>query len=202
MPRSYRLGRRAEIKTGTRARIVAAAMAIYRAQGVAAASNLAIARAADVAPATVRNHFPRPDDLSSAVLEAVLAELRPPGPEVLDGVVGTRDRLTRLAWALAEFYERSEPWWQTYAREPALTAAWAEGADWFERHVDRLYRMAIEPLDRDEAAVAVVATIVGPPAYYSLRGQGLSADRAVEIGLELAVPWLEQRAAMHRADER
>jgi len=58
MPRSYNLGRRAGPKAETRDRIVAAAMAIYRDHGMAAASNLAVARAADVAPATVRNHFP------------------------------------------------------------------------------------------------------------------------------------------------
>ena len=62
MPRSYNLGRRAEPKADTRARIVDAALAIYRDRGLAGASNLAIARVADVVPATVRNHFPEPGE--------------------------------------------------------------------------------------------------------------------------------------------
>ena len=58
MPRRYTLGKRAGPKADTRARILAAAVEIYRDRGMAAASNLAIAHAADVSPATVRNHFP------------------------------------------------------------------------------------------------------------------------------------------------
>ena len=85
MPRSYNLGRRAEPKADTRARIVAAAMAIYRDRGLAAASNLAIARAADVAPATVRNHFPDPGDLARAVFDGLLEELRVPNSAIFDG---------------------------------------------------------------------------------------------------------------------
>jgi hypothetical protein len=36
-------------------------------------------------------------------------------------------RLTTLAEALAAFYERSEPWWRVYEREPQLIAAWGGG---------------------------------------------------------------------------
>ena len=54
MPRPYQLGRRADLKATTRARIVAAALAIYLDRGLAGASNLAVAKAADVAPGTVR----------------------------------------------------------------------------------------------------------------------------------------------------
>src|ERR1044072_3032493 len=120
MPRSYNLGRRAAPKADTRARIVAAALRIYRDRGLAAASNLAVARAADVAPGTVRNHFPDEQDLADAVFEAMLVELRVPTRTTLDGADGLRDRLERLARELAAFYERSEPWWRAYEREPEL----------------------------------------------------------------------------------
>ena len=85
MPRSYNLGRRAAPKAEIRARIVAAALEIYRDRGLAGASNLAIARAADVAPATVRNHFPDPADLPRAVFDALLVELRIPTPAIFEG---------------------------------------------------------------------------------------------------------------------
>jgi AcrR family transcriptional regulator len=195
MPRSYRLGRRAETQAETRARIVAAATVIYRDQGMAAASNLAIARAADVAPATVRNHFPDPGDLAAAVLEGVIAGLRPPSAEIFAGAVGIRERVARLGDALVEFNVRSEPWWEVFTREPALTEAWAGGAEWYSRHVDGLYRQAIEPLGSDDTAVAVVTAVVGTPFYYALRGQGFPPEQAMDIGVELAVPWLEARAA-------
>ena len=99
MPRPYDLGRRAALKADTRARIVSAALEIYRDRGLAGASNLAIARAADVAPATVRNHFPEPDGLARAVFEAVLAELRIPTSAIFDGHPGLADRVERLARA-------------------------------------------------------------------------------------------------------
>ena len=70
MPRPYRLGRRAAPKAEVRERIIAAALVIYAERGLAGASNLSIAKAADVAPATVRNHFPEPGDLAQAVFAA------------------------------------------------------------------------------------------------------------------------------------
>ncbi len=64
--------------------IAAAALEIYRERGLAGASKLAIARAADVAPATVRNHFPEPGDLARAIFAALLVELQIPTPVVFD----------------------------------------------------------------------------------------------------------------------
>jgi hypothetical protein len=65
---------------------------------------------ADVAPATVRNHFPDPRGLGSrAVFEAMLAEVDFPTPAIFDGLDGLRARVGRLARELAAFYERSQP---------------------------------------------------------------------------------------------
>jgi AcrR family transcriptional regulator len=188
----------------TRSRIVAAALDIYRDRGLAGASNLAIARAADVAPATVRNHFPAPADLSRAVFEALLVELRVPTASIFDGVDGLAARLERLATELATFYERSEPWWRAYEREPELIQAWGGGVDQYYGDVDRLMRSALGDLSTDDEAVAVVAAVVGPPTFFALRARGLSSDDAVRLCLELAVPWLEDRQAERgsRHDQR
>src|SRR5688572_13534634 len=97
MPRSYNLGRREGPKSETRAGIVAAALEIYRDRGLAGASNLAIARAADVAPATVRNHFPGEGDLARAVFDALLVELRIPTPAIFDGMGDLAGRVDLLA---------------------------------------------------------------------------------------------------------
>src|ERR1700704_5392088 len=101
MPRPYRLGRRAAPKAEVRERIISAALATYAERGLAGASNLSIAKAADVAPATVRNHFPEPGDLARAVFAALLTELQIPTTPIFDGLVSLRDRVERLARGLA-----------------------------------------------------------------------------------------------------
>ena len=196
MPRPYRLGRRAAPKAEVRERIIAAALSIYAERGLAGASNLSIAKAADVAPATVRNHFPEPGDLAQAVFAAMLAELRIPTSEIFEGLITLGDRVGRLARELAAFYERSEPWWRAYEREPELINAWSGGVDQYYADVDRLMRAALGELSSDERSVAVVASVIGPPTFFALRGRGLSSDEAVAMCVELALPWLE-----HRRDE-
>ena len=193
MPRRYTLGKRAGPKADTRARIVAAAVEIYRDHGMAAASNLAIARAADVAPATVRNHFMDQRELASAVFDAVFSELRAPGPGIFDGVDGVGPRLRRLAEALSAFYERSGSWWQAYEREPELFEAWSSRVERYNRDMDDLMRAALGPLSSDDVALGVVAAVIGPPTFFALRSRGMSSEAAVDLGLELAVPWLEAR---------
>jgi AcrR family transcriptional regulator len=193
MPRPYDLGRRAALKADTRARIVSAALEIYRDRGLAGASNLAIARAADVAPATVRNHFPEPDGLARAVFEAVLAELRIPTSAIFDGLPGLADRVERLARELAAFYERSGPWWRVYEREPELIRAWGGGVDEYYADVESLMRGALGELSSDERSVAVVASVIGPPTFFALNGRGLGVDEVVGLTLELVLPWLERR---------
>jgi AcrR family transcriptional regulator len=193
MPRPYSLGKRATPKAETRARIVAAAVRLYLEQGLAGASTLAIAREADVAPGTVRNHFPDRDSLATAVLDQVLVELHPPSPEIFAGIQGIGERIRRLATDLAAFYERSEPWWRAYQREPELISAWSSGIDRYYRDTETLMQAALGPLAMDETAAAVVAAVIGPPTFFGLRGRGLSAAEAVEITVGLTVPWLEER---------
>jgi AcrR family transcriptional regulator len=193
MPRPYKLGRRAAPKAATRARIVAAALEIYRERGLTGASNLAIARAADVAPATVRNQFPQQGELARAVFDALLAELQIPTPSIFDGLGELRDRVERLAKELASFYERSEPWWRAYEREPELIQVWGGGVDRYYADIERLMRAALDELGSDEQSVAVVASVIGPPTFFALRGRGLSSEQAVRLSLDLALPWLERR---------
>jgi AcrR family transcriptional regulator len=193
MPRRYNLGQRATSKDETRARILAAALGILRDRGLSGTSNLAIARAADVAPATVRNHFPGEGDLARAVFDALLVELRIPTPAIFDGVDDLRGRVERLARELADFYERGEPWWRAYEREPDLINVWGGGVDQYYAEIERLMRAALGGLADDERSVAVVASVIGPPTFFALRGRGLSSADAVRLSLELAIPWLEQR---------
>jgi len=201
MPRRYTLGRREAPKAETRVRIVDAAVTIFRERGMAAASNLAVAKAADVAPATVRNHFPGPRELSDAVFDQVLGKLAPPTPAIFDGVEALPDRIGRLASELADFYARSDAWWRAYQREPELIDAWAGGVDRYYRDIDALMRAALGELGEDETALAVVAAVVGPPTYFALQARGASSAEAVDLTVELVVPWLESRRR-HRRTRR
>jgi len=193
MPRSYDLGRRAAPKADTRARIVAAALDIYRERGYAGASNLAIAKAADVAPATVRNHFPEPEGLARAVFDAMLGELNVPTPAIFDGLTGVRERVRRLARELAAFYERSAPWWRLYEREPELITVWGGGVDDYYADVDGLIRAALGELASDERSVAIVSAVIGPPTFFALKARGFDDQAAVDLTLEVVLPWLERR---------
>ena len=201
MPRPYALGRREQPKAETRGRIVAAAVRLYLEQGLSGTSTLAIARAADVAPGTVRNHFPDRDKLAAAVLDQVLLDLHPPTPAIFTGISTIAGRVRRLATDLAAFYERSAPWWRAYQREPELISAWNSGVERYYEDTAALMKAALGELGDDATAVAVVEAVVGPPTYFALRGRGLSEADAVELTLDLTIPWFEARLAS-RAPER
>jgi AcrR family transcriptional regulator len=189
--RTYRLHRRAEQQAETRARIVAAARDLYLERGMAGTSMLSVARAADVAPNTVRNHFPGATDLATAIGEGVLDEVQLPDPSIFDGVSSLRGRLERLAAALAAVSNRGDPWWALMQREPELAAAWQPLEAAYDERLQALIRIALGRLADDAEAVAVVATTIGPPTFYGLQQRGLSVEVAQRIGLELAISWLE-----------
>jgi AcrR family transcriptional regulator len=192
MPRRYSLGKRGEAKAETRARIVAATLALYREQGMAGATVPAIARAADVAPATVRNHFPGPNDLADAAADALLTALEMPGESIFAGASSPTERVRRLAVEMAAFSERGTEWWEIRERDPDLAQAWTAPEVQYRERLERLVRAAVAPHDGDAAVVAVVRTAV-EPLYYALRASGSSSDEAVAIGLSMVLPWLDER---------
>jgi hypothetical protein len=61
-------------------------------------------------------------------------------------------------------------------------------------------RTALGDLSSDDRSVAVVASIIGPPAFFALKERGLSSDEAIELTLELVLPWLEKRHAELTSD--
>jgi hypothetical protein len=78
-------------------------------------------------------------------------------------------------------------------REPELISAWSGGVDQYYADIERLMRASLGELSDDERSVAVVAAVIGPPAFFAFRGRGLSSDESVRLSLELTLPWLEQR---------
>lgn len=195
MPRRYTLGKRGEAQSETRQRIVAATLRLYRDVGVAGATIPAIARAADVAPATVRNHFPGPTDLADAVTDAVLVELGMPDEAIFAGATAPIERLDRLLTELAAFYERANDWWAIREADRQASNAWAGPEARYDVRIAGLIREAIRPLGEEPAVVAVIGAVL-VQVYFAARSAGASSAEAVAIERALLVPWLEDLLAV------
>ncbi len=194
MPRSYTLGKRAETQAETRARIVAATVRLYRDVGVDAATVPAVARAADVAPATVRNHFPGPTDLANAAAAAILSEVGMPDASILAGARDLPERVDRLLTEMAAFFERATGWWEVRVADERAGNTWELAEAAYDSLVADLIREAVDPLGDDPAVVATVAAVL-VQVYFGARTSGRSPAEAVEFERELLVPWLERRLA-------
>lgn len=194
MPRPYTLGKRSDAQAATRRRIVEATLALYREVGIGGTNVAAIARAADVAPATVRNHFPGPTDLAAAAADAILAGLGMPDASIFAGARGPIERLERLLVETAAFFERSTEWWAVREADRGAGNAWAVPEGRYEERMAALIRAAVEPLG-DEPAVGAIIGAVLVNVYFAARSAGLSSADAVAIERAFLVPWLEGRLA-------
>jgi AcrR family transcriptional regulator len=182
----------------TRARIVRAALELIRGGGLTAATVPAIARAADVAPATVRNQFPDQPALLVEVGDLILADLALPDVDMFDGLEATTERVTRLAHELVAFYRRGQEWWFVFTADPAMVPAFERTRSEYEARFDRLVLAALGPMADDASVVAMVSSVIGPPLHYALIGRGLATDDVVAASLEMLLPWLEARERSRR----
>ncbi|MHB8458576.1 MAG: TetR/AcrR family transcriptional regulator [Candidatus Limnocylindrales bacterium] len=195
LPRKYELGKRAIQQADTRRRIIDAALALYREQGVSATTMLDVARRADVAPGTVANHFGSAAALATEATVEILAELRMPTPELFDGVDRLADRVHLLVRELAAFFERSEPWWRVSQREPADAEFWADAEKRYYGELGALVGAALGPLADDADAVAVVSSVLGTWVIGTIQATGRSAETAVSLVSDLLATWLATRDA-------
>ena len=194
MPRRYTLGKRGDAMAETRSRIVAATLDIYRDRGIAAATVPAVARAADVAPATVRNHFPGASDLAEAAAAAILGQLGMPDERIFDGIVGPVARVERLVHEVVSFYERGTGWWEVRERDRVQGNAWAAPEAAYQADLGGLVAAALGAIADDPVATAVVSTVL-EPLYFSLRASGSSPQEAIEVQLAIVLPWLDRRVS-------
>ena len=192
MPRRYTLGKREELQADTRRRIIAATLRLYREVGIGGATVPVVARAADVSPATVRNHFPASTDLAEAAADAILSELEMPDETIFAGAGGPIERLERLLVEVAAFFERSTGWWQVREADRVRGDAWATPEARYDERIRELIRAAVDPLGDDPAVVAVIAAVL-VHVYFSARSARLSSAAAVDVVRTMLVPWLESR---------
>jgi AcrR family transcriptional regulator len=190
VPRRYALGKRQDQKDATRDRIVAAAAELFRTQGATRTSFAQVAAAADVAPGTVRNHFPSIEELAAAVAAHVMAMLEMPGPEIFAGIDDPAARVAALARAMAAYYERSQPWYRMADLDDRPLSAWDAARARYDADYEALIREALGPLGADDDAVAVVAGLLDPGVFGALGRRGRSGTAAAELLGTLLAPWL------------
>jgi AcrR family transcriptional regulator len=194
MPRPYRLGERASQYQATRDRIVEVAVELYLEVGISAATMREIGRRADVAPGTLRNHFPTRDDLDIAIVERLTAGVALPDVSIFDGARSIDDRLERVIRAGGRFIDEAIQLYSMWLREPMLTGPWIEKGAEFGARWDDLMRTALGGLAGDEEAVAVLRAVIHPQFFQSVRAGMRSTDEAAKVIAAVVTPWFRSRA--------
>lgn len=194
MPRRYRLGEREAQMRATRERIVEAAIELFIEVGISKATMRQIGLRADLAPGTLRNHFPSRVALEEAMVERLTAEGPLPDASIFDGAETLPDRVGRFLHVTAMFFDQAGRLYRMWLREPMLSSPWTEagaryGARWAE-----LQRMALGPLADDDDVQAVFRAIMAPAFFDALRGPTRSIEEASALITVAIVPWLRARA--------
>jgi AcrR family transcriptional regulator len=203
-PRKYKMTKRAEAVEATRDRIVEATVAAHRDLGIQTTSWDEIARRAGVGVGTVYRHFRSLDELLPACGELVTRTLALPDREQLvglfDGARSTRERIRRLVGEVFDVYERGAPFIENIRRErkelPDLER-WHRG---IEEVLDALTREALQPVEPDEHAIAVVRALIDLPTWRAFKERGLTPEQTVQTVAGLVQYSL--RSAGRRGDGR
>lgn len=194
MPRSYRLGERATQVQATRARIMDAAIELYTELGISATTMAELAVRADVAPGTLRNHFPTRDTLDEAMVERLTAAIPLPDQSIFAGARTIEERLGRVIQAGGVFLEQARGLHRMWLRERMLTQPWLEKGAEYGARWDELMRIALGPLADDDEAMAVLRAVIQPEFFDSLRAGGRSTDAAAALATAVVGPWFAERA--------
>ena len=152
-----------------------------------------VADVADVATATVTNHFATPELLLRAIVEHVLAEIEIPDRSIFAGARSAPTRLRALTAAMFAFYERSNRWFELLGAEISEVPVLAKAEADFKHAVQGLYAEALDGVD-DEAVGKTVAGLVHPATHTALRQAGLSVDEATEVVADALVHQVRRRS--------
>jgi AcrR family transcriptional regulator len=180
-PRKYDMSKREAAAEETKGRIVAATIELHDRKGIVGTSFDDVARAADVAPGTVRRHFPSRDDLVMACGAHVWQDLRLPDPESLGelfaGARSRRVRLGRVVGALCDSYERGALRLEIAEREAASVGALQGFIAHLGQYREGLLREALQ----GGGSRTLVQTLTGLTSFATwkaLRDAGLSGQAA------------------------
>ncbi len=187
--RSYRMTKRADARGETRARIVAATIALHEEVGPKETTISAIAERAGVQRLTVYRHFP--DD--AALLQACSSGWRelnpPPEPASIagEGRQGCREGLA----ALYGYYSRTRRMWTSILRDEPDVAALKPPLDRYRRYLAEFGHALLAQLrprpGRKACAAATLAHAVRFSTWQSLDETGLDDDAKAALVMD----WLK-----------
>jgi AcrR family transcriptional regulator len=189
---------RAEQTASTREDIIAAAIELYRERGIASTSIKDVALRADVARATVLNHFGDRDALAGAALDRIAESLAIPTENIFDGARSTPERVQRLVVALFDFYDRSTPWFELLRGERESTPAFIKGEQRFWEGIQPLFAKALGPLARDRLIYRTIFGLTNPAILGALRQSGLSLGEASSTIADVLAEVLNRRRPRRR----
>ncbi|HSO28692.1 MAG TPA: TetR/AcrR family transcriptional regulator [Candidatus Sulfomarinibacteraceae bacterium] len=203
MPRSYRLGLRAAQIQATRERIVEAAIELYTELGISGTTIRQVGLRADVAPGTLRHHFPSREALDAAMVERLTAEAPLPDLTIFDGARSIEERLERLILATGTFFDQSARIYRMWLRERMLTRVWTETGAAYGARWEELIQAALGILTDDPDASATLRAILDPPLFERMRSGTRTTGEVCALITSVITPWFAARAAdRHRASER
>jgi AcrR family transcriptional regulator len=187
------MGERAQLLSATRQRIVEAAIELFTERGRSLTTLRDVGRRADVAPGTLRNHFPSRDLLEAAVVERLTEEAWLPPLTIFDGARSMDERINRLLDETGMFLDRAARLYRMWLREPMLDGPWTEAGARYGAHWEQLMKRALGPLARNEPSMTVLRAVSQPAFFDALRARARSTAQAAELAAELILPWLNAR---------
>ena len=202
MPRTYRLGERAVSMDATRVRIIEAAIELSIELGISGMTMRQIAHRADVAPGTLRNHFPTRRELDHAMVERLIAEAPLPELSIFDGTRSIQERLQRLIRVTGIFLDQSTRLYRMWLRERLLSSPWAEAGEAYGARWDQLMRAALgEQADEDDA-MAILRSVLQPSFFESVRAGTRTTEEVSQLIAAAIVPWFVARSAEEPGERR
>ncbi len=196
-PRSYDTSKRDQARRETGQRILDATLELHTEQGILGTSWKDIAERADVAVATVYNHFPTLDELVPACGDLLMERLHPPAPEDAGSVVGdartTREGLERIARELFTFYKRGGAHLVMFPGERELPAM-REWEAYQRATVEAFVLAALRGQRPSRRTVQVISAFFDLGTFRSLTER--------QVGLEEAVTTMADAAARVHAHAR
>jgi AcrR family transcriptional regulator len=199
MPRRYELRERAIQMRATRERIVDAAIELYEEVGISRTTMRQVGLRADVAPGTLRNHFPTRLALEEAMIERLTADGPLPEPSIFEGVDALERRVELLLRAAGAFFEGAGRLYRMWQREPMLRSPWTEAGAAYGARWEELQRLALGPLSEDRDVRTLFRAVLDPPFFTAIARDGRTSEEAGAFVATVITPWLRERHGVARS---
>src|SRR5712691_8854800 len=178
-PRQYRMSRRADSAEATHRRIVDACFALHLQKGVAGTTLRDIAVRADVGIGTLYHHFATYEDVVGACGVHAMSLMKPPQPDIFDGVDRPDERIRTLVRELFDSYRRM-PSFGPIRSERRQFAVLERAFTHEERTRRALIAAALRGARAGARLRALAFSLLDFDVYESLRACGVDHDAAVE----------------------